>query len=67
MTRRDQRLTADVARLLRDVVFPATKEDLVRHARASRAGADIIRALEELEDREYDRLADVMKSYSKAA
>jgi Mg/Co/Ni transporter MgtE len=67
MSRKDLALTADLARRLRGVVFPATKEDLIRHARDNRAGDDIIRVLEELEDREYERLADVMKSYSKAA
>jgi hypothetical protein len=67
MTRKNHAPTADIARRLRGVVFPATKEDLIRHARDNRAGEDVIRILEELEDREYARLADVMKSYSKAA
>ena len=45
---------------LRSVSFPATKQDLLRVARANNEDATVLRRIEQLPDRGYSSLSDVM-------
>ena len=45
---------------LRDVAFPATKQDLLRVARASTADTVALRRIEQLPDRSYGSLSDLL-------
>jgi hypothetical protein len=44
----------EIQKALGGVDYPATKADLVAHARGSGASEDVVSALEGIEDREYD-------------
>jgi hypothetical protein len=45
---------------LRSVSFPASKQDLLRYARASNAGSDVLHAIDGLADRSYASASDVL-------
>jgi hypothetical protein len=49
-----------VASYLRGMSFPANKQDLLRYARASNAGADVLHMIEDLADRSYASASDVL-------
>jgi hypothetical protein len=49
-----------IANYLRGVSFPASKQDLLRYARASNAGADVLHMIEDLADRSYASASDVL-------
>ncbi len=53
--------TADIADSLSDMDFPATKRDLVAHARRRQAEEQTLRVLERIADEKYSSLADVFK------
>ncbi len=44
----------EAQRFLSGVDYPASKQELVEHARRQGAGDDIVRELEAIADREYD-------------
>jgi hypothetical protein len=44
----------EVQKALSGVDYPATKQELVEHARGQGAGGEIVEALERISDREYD-------------
>ena len=44
--------------------YPASREELVKHARSKNAGDDILSALKDLPDRNYETPADVNKEVS---
>lgn len=56
---------ANVTKNLKGVHFPAKKQDLVRHAQHEKAEQAVLSQLQNLEDREYQSIADVMKGYGK--
>ncbi|MBT1070769.1 DUF2795 domain-containing protein [Pelotalea chapellei] len=56
---------ADVTKNLKGVQFPAKKQDLVRHAQHEKADKTVLSQIQNLEDREYQSMADVMKGYGK--
>ena len=43
-----------VQKFLGGISYPATKDQLIEHARGKQADGDVIDALQELPDREYD-------------
>jgi hypothetical protein len=49
-----------IAHYLRSVSFPISKEDLLRYARASNAGSDVLHAIDGLADRSYASASDVL-------
>jgi Protein of unknown function (DUF2795) len=61
MASRGGRSPADVAKHLKGISFPAKQPDLIEHARKQKAGPEVIELLENLPDREYGDMADVMK------
>lgn len=53
-----------IARQLKGIDFPATKDDLIEQALDNGVASEVAEILEELPDREYDDMADVMDAYS---
>jgi hypothetical protein len=43
--------------------FPASKGDLLAKARETGAGQDVLEALESFPDKDFDSMADVVKTY----
>lgn len=58
--------TGRVPSYLRSVSFPATKQDLLRLARANNDEPGILRKLEQVADRSYSNLQDLMSALSAA-
>lgn len=56
---------ANVTKNLKGVDFPAKKQDLIKHAQHEHADKDVLSQLQNIEDREYENMADVMKGYGK--
>ena len=56
---------ANVTKNLKGINFPASKQDLVKHAQHEHADKEVISQLQNFEEREYGSMADVMKSYGK--
>lgn len=54
---------ANVTRFLKGIDFPAQKKDLVQHARKNQAEKDVMDLIQNMEEKEYASMADVMKSY----
>lgn len=46
---------------MKDIDFPATKQDIIDHAEESNVSQDIIDRLEQLPDKQYNSIADVVK------
>jgi hypothetical protein len=61
MASRGGQSPANVAKHLKGINFPAKQPDIVQHARKQKAGPDVIELLENLPDREYGNMAEVMK------
>jgi Protein of unknown function (DUF2795) len=55
-----------VQKSLSGVSYPASKQQLVEHARGKKADKDTIEALEHLPDQEYGRPSDVSKAVAKS-
>jgi hypothetical protein len=49
-----------IGHYLRGVSFPISKQDLLRYARASNAGSDVLHAIDGLADRSYASASDVL-------
>ncbi|QWV91910.1 DUF2795 domain-containing protein [Geomonas oryzisoli] len=56
---------ADVTKHLKGIDFPAEKQDLLKHAQHMKAEKVVLEEIQKMEDREYDNMADVMKSFGK--
>lgn len=56
---------ANVTKHLKGIDFPASKQDLIKHAQHEHADKEVISQLQNFEEREYGSMADVMKSYGK--
>jgi hypothetical protein len=56
---------ANVTKHLKGIDFPASKQDLVKHARHAKADQDVISEIQSMEEREYGSMADVMKGFGK--
>jgi hypothetical protein len=52
---------ANVAHYPGGIDFPASKDDLVRHARSHDADDDVLEVLRQMSQRDYGSMADVMK------
>ena len=51
----------DIGKHLEGLNLPASKQDVVRHARSKGANQDEITALERLPDQEFKAVADILK------
>ena len=54
-----------VQKSLGGISYPATKDQLVEHARSQQADQDVLDALQSIPDREYDGPNEVSKAVSK--
>lgn len=53
------------AKHFQGIDFPCNKQDLIQHAKQMGAGKSLLEMLDQIEDREYDGMTDVMKEYGK--
>ena len=56
----------DLQKHLGGVDYPASRDDLIRTAEDQGAGEEVVAAIRNLPDREFDSPADVSKAYSDA-
>ncbi|RQW78136.1 MAG: DUF2795 domain-containing protein [Geobacter sp.] len=56
---------ANVTKHLKGIDFPAKKQDLIKQAQHAKADQDVMNELQNIEDREYGSMADVMKGFGK--
>ena len=74
MASRGGRSPANITKHLKGISFPAKQPDLVpakqpdlvKHAREQKAEREVIEVLENLPDRDYGNMADVMKAMGEA-
>ncbi len=57
---------ANVATYLKGIDYPASKGDLLKHARQNGAERAVMDVLENLPEQDYGNMADVMKGYGEA-
>jgi hypothetical protein len=55
----------EVQKFLGGVSYPASKTDLIEHARGKQASQDVLKALEDMPDGEYDGPDKVSQSITK--
>ena len=53
--------TANIAASLHGIDFPASKQDLVEHARKNNTEQEIIDVIQQMPDEKYTSMADVFK------
>ena len=56
----------NVTHHLKGISFPASKDDLVEHAKKNGAPSQVMEAIEAMPDDEYGTMADVMKGFKQA-
>lgn len=54
---------ADIQRALKDIDYPANKDELIRHAQSHGADREIMDALRQFPDQEYDSAVDVSQAF----
>jgi hypothetical protein len=54
-----------VQKSLGGISYPATRDQLIEHARGNKADSDVLDALQSIPDREYDGPNEVSKAVSK--
>lgn len=55
----------NLAKHFQGIDFPASKQDLIEHAKSKGADQSVISMLDRMDDREYASMKDVMKEYGK--
>lgn len=55
----------EVQKALGGISYPATKDQLIKHAKDNNAGTDILAVLQDIPDREYDGPNEVSKAVAK--
>ncbi len=55
----------EVQKALAGISYPATKDQLIKHAKGNNAGKDILAVLQDIPDREYDGPNEVSKAVAK--
>lgn len=55
-----------VTHVLKGIEFPASRDDLLDHARENDAGAEVLEAIEAMPEQSYNTMADVMKGFGQA-
>lgn len=56
---------ANIAHHLSGIDFPASKQDLVKHAKEQSADQEVLDVLNQMPDQKYGSMADVMKGVGK--
>jgi len=57
---------ANVATFLKGIDYPSGKQQLIDHAKQNGAEQAVLGKLEQLPDRQYENMADVMKGYGQS-
>jgi Protein of unknown function (DUF2795) len=57
---------SNLAYYLSGIDFPCRKDDLIQHAKNNGAEAEVLQMLQELPEKEYGTMADVMRGYGEA-
>lgn len=52
---------SSIYNFLKDIDFPASKQEIITHAEDSNISQDIIDRLDQLPDKQYNSIADVVK------
>lgn len=52
-----------VKKFLKDVKYPAKKQDLIEHAKKNNASNKVLETLENIPDKEYTKAEDVNKEF----
>lgn len=55
----------EVQKALGGISYPATKDQLIQHAKGNNAGQEILAVLQDIPDREYDGPNEVSKAVAK--
>ncbi|MDD3317447.1 MAG: DUF2795 domain-containing protein [Methanosarcina sp.] len=53
----------EVQKALKDMDYPASKEDLIKHAKKRDARKEVMEDLKELPEKQYNNAADVSKEF----
>jgi hypothetical protein len=53
----------EVQKALKDIDYPASKKDLIKHAKKHDAKREVMKDLDELPEKEYKNAADVSKEF----
>lgn len=67
MTTTTGHVSANLGRFLKGIDFPAKQSDLVEQARENGADHGVLEVLNNLQQRDYESMADVMKAYSEVS
>ncbi|MBK8211157.1 MAG: DUF2795 domain-containing protein [Rhodospirillales bacterium] len=67
MTTTTGHVSANLNRFLKGIDFPAKRADLVEQARENGADYGVLEVLNNLQQRDYESMADVMKAYSEVS
>lgn len=54
---------ANVTHALKGIDFPASKQDIIKHAQGNNADQVVLEELQNLPDEQYNSMADVMKGF----
>ncbi len=60
------RSPSNISHHLKGIEFPASRQDLVRHAQKGGADEEVLGVLKQMPERQYDNMADVMKGVGQA-
>lgn len=52
-----------IAKAIKGIDFPASKDDLVQHAKQNKADKEVMEILENLPEDDFETVADVEKAY----
>lgn len=52
---------SNISHHLSGIDFPASRDDLIRHAQSHDADEDVLKVLQQMPQRDYGNMADVMK------
>lgn len=64
---RSQSNPVGIAKFLKGVDFPVDKQQLLQHAKQQGAMQEVIQSIQQLEDRQYNSMSDVEKSFGRKA
>lgn len=57
---------ANVTHALKGIDFPASKQDIIKHAQGNNADQTVIQELNNLPDEQYNSMAEVMKGFGQS-
>ena len=57
---------SDVQKALKGVTYPASKQDLLKHAKGQGADGGVLDLIDKMPDGKYENMADVMKGVGKS-